>query len=428
MQGHVRKRHKPECAKRTLAPGVSDPDLRRQTRCNCDGSWQARYRLDGKFVERTFRTKGEAQDWLTAQQSALLQGSHVNPRLADTQFADVVAAWRESWPNRLSPTTAARYRSILDVYLLPTFGTTPVGRIDHGAVQRFVNRLASERHPEHPDKPKHAAGTVLNVYAVLRTAMNQGVRLGMVKANPCTKIDLPRPSKEEMLFLTAEEVRLLAEEIDAHYRTLIYVAAYTGLRAGELAGLQRGDVDLLRGVLHIKRALKDVNGRLEIGPTKTHAQRTVSLPKFLVSLLQEHMAADTKGGTGPDAHVFTMKNGGLLRHGLVYSRYFKRAVAGYTDAKGVYHAGALPASKHGLRFHDLRHTAASLAIHAGANPLLVSKQLGHSTVTITLDRYSHLMPNAAETVAVQLDALYASAGTAEPTPSNVAELRPAQEG
>ncbi len=162
MQGHVRKRHKPECNKRTVPPSQ-----RQTTRCNCDGSWQARYRLDGKFVERTFRTKGDAQDWLTQQQSSLLSGTHVNPRMADTLFRDVVAAWRESWPNRLSPTTAARYRSILANYLLPTFGTVPIGRIDHGAVQRYINKLAAERNPEQPDTPVHAPGTVLNVYSVL---------------------------------------------------------------------------------------------------------------------------------------------------------------------------------------------------------------------------------------------------------------------
>jgi integrase len=418
MQGHIRRRHKPDCAHR-LSSG--------KARCNCPH--QARYRLDGKFIERTFRTGREADDWLTAQKAALLSGTHTSPRLADTKFGVVVEEWRKSWPNRLSPTTAARYTSILDNYLIPTFGTTPMGRIEHGAVQRYVNKLAAERKPAHPaspaDKPDadralHAPGTVLNVYAVLRTAMNQGVKLGMVKANPCTAIDLPRPAKEEMLFLTPAEVTQLAEKIDAHYRVLVYVAAYTGLRAGELAGLQRQDADLLRGVLHVRRALKDVNGHLELGPTKTHQQRTVALPKFLVSLLQEHLAADTKGGTGPEAHVFTMKSGSLLRHGLFYGRYFKRAVAGYTDSKGTYHPGALPASKHKLRFHDLRHTAASLAIHAGANPLLVSKQLGHSTVTITLDRYSHLMPSVAEAVAVQLDALYNA--QPEPAPSNVVQI------
>jgi integrase len=159
----------------------------------------------------------------------------------------------------------------------------------------------------------------------------------------------------------------VAEAIDPQYRVLVYTAAYTGLRAGELGGLRRADVDLLRGVLHVRRALKDVNGRLELGPTKTRAQRTVSLPTFLRQMLAEHLSQPSPGGTGPDAPVFTMKGGGRLRHGLVYGRYFRRAVA-----------AALPPETHGLRFHDLRHTCASLSIAAGAHPKLIAARLGHS--------------------------------------------------
>ena len=209
MQGHVRKRHKPECSRRlakaarreqkaTPTPGgerQSQPPL---PRCDCSGSWQGRYRdpLDGHFIERTFRTKVEAEDWLTTQQGAMLTGTHINPRLSDTRFKALAEAWQESWPNRLSPTTAARYRSILNVYLLPTFGGVPIVRIDHGVVQRFVNRLTAEG---------MTPGTVRNVYSVLRNAMNQGLRLGMVKANPCTNVDLPRSPRQEMLFLLPEE-------------------------------------------------------------------------------------------------------------------------------------------------------------------------------------------------------------------------------
>ena len=184
----------------------------------------------------------------------------------------------------------------------------------------------------------------------------------MLHANPCVEIDLPRARREEMLFLSADEVRAVAEAIDPQYRVLVYTAAYTGIRAGELAGLERRDVDLLRGVIHVRRAVKDVNGRLEIGPTKTHAQRTVSLPAFLKEMLREHLSQPSRGGTGPEAPVFTMKSGGRLRMGLVYGRYFKRAVAGWTDGRGRHHPGALPERLHGLRFHDLRHTCAALSI------------------------------------------------------------------
>ncbi len=225
--------------------------------------------------------------------------------------------------------------------------------------------------------------------------MAKGVRLGMVKVNPCMHIDLPRARREEMLFLTAEEVRAVAEAIDPHYRVLVYTAAYTGLRAGELGGLQRQDVDLQRGVVQVRRALKDVNGLLELGATKTHAQRTVSLPAFLRNLLAEHLAQPTPGGTGPEAPVFWMKGGGPLRHGLVYNRYFRPAVA-----------ASLSAEKHRLRFHDLRHTCAALSIASGAHPKLISARLGHSSLTITLDRYGHLFPSVEESLADALDAAF----------------------
>jgi integrase len=211
--------------------------------------------------------------------------------------------------------------------------------------------------------------------------------------------------KEPMLFLTAAEVRALAEAIDRHYRVWVYVAAYTGLRAGELAGLQRRDVDLLRGTLHVQRALKDVNGHLMLGPTKTHAQRTVSLPKPIAEMLAGHM---TKVSLEPEALVFTMKNGQPLRHGLVYGRYFRRAVQ-----------DALP-EKAGLRFHDLRHTCASLGVASGANVKQVQEMLGHSSVTITLDRYSHLFPSAHEALADNLAATFVAAESAEDTSNVVA--------
>jgi integrase len=399
MEGHIRKRHKPECARRH--------DKTR--RCNCNGSWQARVpdavRGGTHKIERTFSSEREAKDWLVSQQASVLQGAWVDPRKAERPFSEVVQAWRESWPGRLSPTTERRYASILDNYLLPEFGKTPVGRVTHEAVQRYINRLAAEK--DEDEKQSHAPGTVRNVYAVLRTALAKGVRLGMLTTNPCLNIDLPRARREEMLFLTADEVRAVAEKIDPRYRVFIYTAAYTGMRAGELAGLQRQDVDLLRGVVHVRRALKDVNGHLELGPTKTHAQRTIALPTFLREMLTDHLASETSGGTGPDAYVFTMKGGAPLRHGLVYNRYFRRAVAGYTR-RGVKVPGALSPAKHGLRFHDLRHTCAALSIAAGAHPKLIASRLGHSTIQITLDRYGHLFPSVEEALADALDAAFAA--------------------
>jgi integrase len=168
-------------------------------------------------------------------------------------------------------------------------------------------------------------------------------------------------------------------------------------------------------VLHVRRALKDLNGHLELGPTKTHAQRTIALPTFLRTMLEAHLLASDGG---PDDFVFRMKGGGPLRHGLVYNRYFRRAIVGDPE-KGI--EGALPARLHGLRFHDLRHTCAALSIAAGAHPKLIAQRLGHSSITITLDRYGHLFPSVEEALAEALDAAFAAEDTQPAT--NVAQLR-----
>jgi integrase len=414
MHGHIRKRHKPDCARRQ--------DKKR--RCNCDGSWQARMpdpdptRPLNSELSKTFRTEQEAKDWLARQRGSQLDGSFIDPRAMERPFADVVTTWRESWPGRLSPTTERRYDSILRKYLEPELSRVPVGRITREVVQRYMNRLTSEIDPD-TELPAHAPGTVRNVFAVLRTAMAEALALNVIRVNPCTGVRLPRARREEMLFLSADEVRAVAEAIDPQYRVLVYTAAWTGLRAGELAGLQRGDVDLLRGVLHVRRSLRDVNGRLEIGTLKTeHSRRTVSLPGFLKDMLREHLSSPATNGTGPEAYVFTMKGGSPLRHGSVYGRYFKRAVAGWTDAKGREHPGALPDRLHRLRWHDLRHTAVALAIQTGAHPKLIASRLGHSSITITLDRYGHLFPSMEEALAEALDAAFA----AQPAASNVVGL------
>ena len=149
------------------------------------------------------------------------------------------------------------------------------------------------------------------------------------------------------------------------------------------------------------------------GPVKTaQSERTVALPKFLRELLAEHLAACTSGGTGPDALIFPGPQGGPMRHKLFYRRHFQPAVR-----------AALPAEKHGLRFHDLRHTCASLLIAAGAHPKAIQVRLGHSDIRITMNRYGHLFPTEDIALADALDAVY----TARPEPGNVAELRRAEE-
>jgi integrase len=198
-----------------------------------------------------------------------------------------------------------------------------------------------------------------------------------------------------MHFLSAAEVERLAEAIVPPYGVLVRFAAYTGLRAGEIAALRVKRLDLLRGTVRVVEAASEVSGRLITGPTKTHAERTVLLPRFLRDELAAYLASRPRDR---DAFVFTAPKGGPLRHHNFYNRQFCPALV----------RAGLPEQ---IRFHDLRHTCASLLIAQGAHPKAIQVHLGHSSIQVTMDRYGHLFPDALGHLADRLDAARTQART-----------------
>jgi integrase len=154
-------------------------------------------------------------------------------------------------------------------------------------------------------------------------------------------------------------------------------------------------LDLLRGTIRVVEAASEVGGRLTTGPTKTHAERTVRLPRFLRDELAAYLASRRRDH---DAFVFTSPMGRPLRHHNFYQRLFRPALA----------RAGLPER---VRFHDLRHTCASLLIAQGAHPKAIQVHLGHSSIQVTMDRYGHLFPDALEHLADRLDAARTQART-----------------
>jgi integrase len=235
------------------------------------------------------------------------------------------------------------------------------------------------------------------------------------------------------VFLNAEQVRTLAEATPQHYRLFVYMAAYTGLRASELAGLRRKDVDLLRGVVQVRLPLKALDVERPDGTTgpvfgtpKNGKPRTVTLPKFLRAMLADHLAGPIPGGAGADALVFTSPEGGVHRHGLFMRRVFKPTIKGNKKRKIK---PALPAELHALRFHDLRHTCASLLIAQGAHPKIIQERLGHASITTTMNRYGHLFDGLDAMLidgldATLIDGLDAAHDDAAAPPDNVKRLPP----
>jgi len=248
-------------------------------------------------------------------------------------------------------------------------------------VRAFVSELAAEG---------LSPGSVRKVYNVLRRLFRAAEESGVIGRSPCVGIDLPPLPKKEMRFLTAVELERLATEIGPRYGPLILTAGYTGLRWSELAGLKRKRVNILKRRIDAVETVVEIGGRQVTGPPKT-GDRSVTLTKRLAELLDEHM----KEYRDRQGYVFGAVNGGALRRSNFMRNRFRPAAT---------RAGVAP-----LRFHDLRHTAAALAIAAGAHPMEIKTRLGHASIQTTLNVYGHLFKSLDERLAEALDAAHREA-------------------
>jgi integrase len=348
------------------------------------GRWRARYRgPDGHRHTAAFRTKADANAWLSAQQTDELRGAWVDPRGGRLMLRDWEQQWWATTVN-LRPSTRARDRGYLDRYVLPQFGDSELRHITQLDIRAWLAGLASRLSP----------ATVVKAYQLLAKLLGSAVDAGLISETPCRRLPLPRVERQEMRFLTVDEVARLADAINPRYRALVLVAAYGGLRIGEMAGLRRTRVDILRARVDVAEITVEVAGQLHSGPPKTRAgRRSISLPRSIADELGHHLGL----WAGPDL-VFTGPQGGALRVPAWRRRFWAPAVVA---------AGLQP-----LRPHDLRHTAVALWIAQGANPKQVAARAGHTSVAFTLDRYGHLFPEADEALMSGLDAAHRAAAKA----------------
>jgi integrase len=348
--------------------------------------WRVRYRDPaGRERAKSFARKRDAERFLQHAEADKLRGHWVDPRQGRTTVGKLAERWYATTVT-LKPKTREDYRSLLHNHILPAFGDQAVASLDTLAVRGWLAGLMSRGLS--PSRAKHA-------YYVLYAVLEAAIQTGALVRNPAAGVRSPRVRSREMHFLSPADVERLAEAIVPPYGLLVRFAAYTGLRAGELAALRIRRLDLLRGTVRVVEAASEVGGRLITGPTKTHAERTVRLPRFLRDELAAYLASRPHD---PDAFVFTAPKGGQLRHNNFYQRQFCPALA----------RAGLPEQ---LRFHDLRHTCASLLIAQGAHPKAIQAHLGHSSIQVTMDRYGHLFPDALENLADRLDAARTQART-----------------
>jgi integrase len=368
-------------------------------------TYRAHYRDPaGALRSRSFARKIDARAFLTTTDSAKLAGSYIDPGRARLTVGALADEWLAGKVD-LKPTTRALYTSVIETHVRPRWGTVPIGKVGHGDAQAWVADLVASG---------LSGGHVRKVVGVLAGILKLAVRDRRLPSSPTVGLSLPRTHERPRRYLTAVQVARLADAAaraphalakrgpgDAYrqYRLAVLVLAYCGLRWSELAALRVRSVDLMRRRLDVAEAMTEVNGgTLVWGTPKSHEARSVPIPRLIADGLMTHLA-----GKPADALVFTSVNGAPLRNRNARRAWFDHA--------------AIEAGIPGLLPHELRHTAASLAVSAGANVKAVQRMLGHASAALTLDRYADLFDDDLDAVAERLDAVARAASVAPALPS-----------
>lgn len=359
------------------------------------GRWKVRWYVDAATAaaegtegrQRTkggFMTKAEAEAFKAKLVHEQHTGEWISDRAGAVPYAEWADQWKHTWRNK-RPSTWARDENYLDRYVVAHFGEARLGDITPLAVETWLTRLQAKG--GHKGKPL-AAATVIKAYQLLNGSLKAAVRHRMIPSNPADGVTLPTIERHEMRFLTEDEIAALADAIDPRYRGFVYVAAYAGLRAGELFALRRQDVDVARRRVRVNQTLALVRGRVTFNEPKTKAGlRSVPLPRFVIDELVRHMREYVDPQS--DALLFTSPQGEPMSAVNFRNRVWHKAVKG----AGLGH----------VRLHDMRHTAVALWIDRGANALQLTKWAGHTKVAFTLDRYGHLIDEDGDDVMAALD-------------------------
>jgi len=343
---------------------------------NSPNGWLARWRDPaGRQRKKSFARKVDAQRWLDQMLSDLHRGRYIDPAAAKAMTGDYADQWASGLAH-LKVSTATRYRGIVRVHIVPRWGTWQLGKITLSDVNAWIADLAAEG---------LRPGTVRQTHRVLSLILDTAVADGRIAGNPAARAKLPRQVRAEPVFLTAQQVAELARASEPDDLPVLTLA-FTGLRFGELAGLRVRRFDPLRRRLTVSESVTEVRGRLTWSTPKTHQTRSVPVPRTLATRIEELVQ-----GRNQDEPIFRAPGGGVLRLRNWRMRVFDPA----RDAVGL----------RDLTPHDLRHTAASLAIASGANVKAVQRMLGHASAAMTLDVYAGLFADDLDAVADALDLL-----------------------
>jgi integrase len=345
----------------------------------------------------TARTKREVE----AKAAELIQKAHTG--FVDAGKVTVRAffeQWLEAVAPSLRPSTARRYRDVARLHIVSQIGNLRLSKLSPSDVQRlYANRLQAGLSPT----------SVHHIHAILHRALDHAVKWGLLIRNVTDAVDPPRRQSPEMrVWSVAEVSHVLAAAAGDELEALWHLALTTGMRRGELLGLRWSDVDLGANTLSVRRTLsRGATSRLEPGEPKTVAgRRRVALPTSTVERLRRHATRQKElwlavGPAYADRDLVFATHNGTPIHPNTLARAFERLV--------------VRADVPRIRFHDLRHTSATVLLARGEHPKVVQERLGHASISETLDRYSHVSKDMQQRAAAHFDALLEEATEGEGT-------------
>lgn len=357
-----------------------------------DGRWAADFIVEETGKRKTLYARTETEAIEKRQQALFEQKQGKLVTGPKQKLGDYLDQWLEDVHKpAIRASSYVKYRLALDKHIIPDLGQIALQKLTPDHIQSFYAKKLKEGL-----KPQ----TVHVYHAILHRALDNAVRWKRVNHNVCDLVSLPRARKFEIQPLTEEQAQTLIEAVKGHkLEGLIIIALLTGAREGELLALRWKDIDFAQSLLSIRRSVSYVSGQgyVEEEPKTSRGRRVIPLPQIAVDVLQQHRNTQRR---------LRLKAGTRwVEHDLV----FPNRDGGFMNTAGLWRSFHTLLKKAGLshiRFHDLRHSAATLLLKMGVHPKIVQERLGHAQISMTMDIYSHVLPTMQKDASDKLDDMF----------------------
>lgn len=357
-----------------------------------NGRWRAQIYIAGERLSYSAKTRKEAIDWLLKIRNEVKNGLNIEgSKIFYSAFLD---DWLETKKPQVAEQTWSYYSQFVRDYIKPKLGMYKLRELSTRRIQGFYNHLVEQG---------IGLRTIEKNHSIIHASLNYALKYGLIPSNPDAFTDPPKPKKKEMKYLNIGEVKKLlqvAKENNDRNYALYYLAIVTGMRQGELLGSQWKNVDLERGIIKVVQNLKRLpNGKLVFGKPKTKTSiRSIKIGEDTIEVLKEQKERITN-----EREDIKVKH--LWKE---MDMVFPSTIGTPIDPTNLLKKFRQLLRKSGLpkiRFHDLRHTSASLMLNNGVDVLVASRRLGHSKPSITLDVYGHLLNTAQNEVANKIEVI-----------------------